>query len=328
MATLRAKILGIEDYFPSRVVTNKEMEKMVETNDEWIVSRTGIRERRLSAAHETPSFMGAEASRKLFQRYAIDPSSIDLVIVATITGDYVFPASGCIIQNELQLKNAWAFDISAACSGFLYALETARAFIESERAKRILLVAAEKMSSILDFTDRTTCVLFGDAASSCLIEPGDDRSFIIDSILKTDGSGVPFLYMPSGGSRSPTSLQTVERREHYARQEGKTVFKRAVTDMADVCMEILKKNELTGEDIKIFVPHQANIRIIEAAADRMELPMEKVAINIDRYGNTTAATIPTALLDAERKGQVQKGDLVLLASFGAGFTWGATLLKY
>ncbi len=328
MATLRARILGIEDYFPAKIITNKDLEKLVDTSDEWIQDRTGIKERRMSEPHETPSFMGIEASRKLFKRLNIRPESVDLVIVATITADYLFPSTACIVQNELQLKSAFAYDLSAACSGYLYALETARAFVESGRARRVLVIAAEKMSAILDYQDRNTCVLFGDGGSATIVEAGDSKSFIIDSILKSDGSGVPCLFMPAGGSRKPPSTQSVESREHFVKQEGKTVFKRAVTDMADVCIEILEKNKISPEEIVCFVPHQANIRIIDAARERMGLDPKKVALNIDRFGNTTAATIPTALLDAERKGRVKRGDLVLLASFGAGFTWGATLLRY
>jgi 3-oxoacyl-[acyl-carrier-protein] synthase-3 len=325
---LRAKILGIEDYFPSQVVTNKDLEKVVETSDEWIVTRTGIRERRRSAPHETPSFMGVEAARKLMKKYQVMPEQIDLVLLSTITPDYVFPASACIVQSELGLKNAWAFDINAACSGFLYGLETARAFVESGRAKNVLLIAAEKMSSILDYEDRATCVLFGDGGSATLITAGDDKSYFVDSLLRSDGSGVQCLYMPAGGSRHPTSAESVAHRDHFVKQEGKTVFKRAVVDMAEICVELLNKHKIAASDVQLFVPHQANIRIIDAATERLGFPKEKVALNIDRCGNTTAATIPTALLDAERKGQVKRGDLVLLASFGAGFTWGATLVRY
>lgn len=328
MATLRAKILGIEEYFPSTIITNKDLEKVVETSDEWIFERTGIRERRRSQAHETPSFMATQASRKLFDKFKIDPESIDLVIGATVTPDYLCPAYSCLVQNALGLKRAFAFDLSAACSGFLFGLETARAYIESQRAKRVLLVAAEKMSAMVDPIDRSTCVLFGDGCGVCIVEAGNETSYIIDSILKTDGSGATCLYMPAGGSLKPASTESVAARDHFVKQEGKTVFKRAVTDMAEVCVEILQKNGLKSEDVQVFVPHQANIRIIDAAVERLNLPKEKLALNITTRGNTTAATIPTALLDAERKGQVKKGDLVLLASFGAGFTWGATLLRY
>ncbi len=324
----RAKISGIRDYFPQKVVTNRDMEKIVDTTDEWIVERTGIRERRQSEPHETPSFMGSEAAKRLLTDLKIDPQSIDLLIVATITGDYVFPATACLIQRQIGATKAYGYDLSAACSGFIYALETARAYIESGRAERVLLIAAEKMSSILDYRDRQTCVLFGDGGSATLVEAGDEQSYIIDSVMKMDGRGVDCLFMPAGGSRKPPSLESIQNREHFVKQEGKTVFKRAVTDMAAVCMEVLQRNKLTGNDIQLFVPHQANIRIIDAAAERMGLPYDKVALNIEKYGNTTAATIPTALYHAEQKGQVKKGDLVLIASFGAGFTWGASLLKY
>lgn len=327
MAALRAKISGIREYFPPKVVTNADLEKIVSTSNEWIIERTGIHERRMSEQHETPGFMGAEAAKQLLQDLNVDPLSIDLIIAATITNDYVFPATACVIQEKIGAKNAYGFDLAAACSGFLYALETARAFVESGRAKRVLLIAAEKMSSILDYQDRQTCILFGDGGSATLIEAGDEQSHIIDSINRMDGSGIGCLYMPAGGSLKPPTHETIDNREHFVKQEGKTVFKRAVKDMADVCVEILERNHLKGEDVKLFVPHQANIRIIDGAAERMNLPKEKVALNISHYGNTTAATIPTALYQATQKGMVKKGDLVLLASFGAGFTWGSALLR-
>lgn len=323
----RAVIRAIRDYYPEKVITNHDLAAVVETNDEWIRERTGIIERRRSAQHETPGFMGAEASKKLIADLKIDPLSIDLIIVATITPDYTFPASASVVQDSIGAKRAYGYDLSAACSGYLYALETARAFIESGLHQRVLVVAAEKMSAILDYQDRNTCVLFGDGGSATLVEQSNDESGIVDSIMKMDGSGLPCLYMPAGGSLKPPSVETVQNREHFVKQEGKSVFKRAVVDMADVCVEILEKNNLTGADIKLFVPHQANIRIIDAAAERMNLPKDKVAINIYKYGNTTAATIPTALYQAQLEGKASKGDLVLLASFGAGFTWGATLLR-
>ena len=329
MSKTRACIRAIEDYFPSKVVTNKEMEAVVETTDEWIRTRTGIQERRRSETHETPAFMGTQAAKKILEKLKIDPMSIDLVICATITADYHFPSSACLIQSALGCNRAWAFDLNAACSGYLYGLEMARAYVESGLGKRVLVIAAEKMSSILDFKDRATCIIFGDGGSASLIEAAsDDKSYLIDASLRADGSGREFLYMPSGGSISPPSCDSVEKREHFVKQDGKAVFKRAVVDMAAICEEVLKRNNLTAKDIDLFVPHQANMRIIESCLDRLGMPMEKTAINIDRFANTTAATIPTALLDAERKGQVKKGDLVLLGSFGAGYTWGATLLRY
>ncbi|PIR22852.1 MAG: 3-oxoacyl-ACP synthase [Deltaproteobacteria bacterium CG11_big_fil_rev_8_21_14_0_20_45_16] len=326
----RAQIKAIRNYFPQKKLTNKQLEKMVDTTDSWIRERTGIRERRLAETHETPSFMGAEAAKELLNDLSIDPMSIDCIVVATITGDYSFPASAALIQRIIGAKKAWGFDISAACSGYLYGLETTRAFVESGLYKNILFIAAEKMSSILDYTDRSTCILFGDAGSASFIcqADSDENSVIIDSLLKMDGTGVEALYSPVGGSLKPLTEETIKAKEHYAKQDGRTVYKRAVVDMAEISLEVLKRNSLKASDLKLFVPHQANLRIIESAADRLGLPMDKVALNIEMHGNTTAATIPTALRQAELEGKVAKGDLVLLASFGAGFTWGATLLKY
>jgi 3-oxoacyl-[acyl-carrier-protein] synthase-3 len=321
------RIAGIENYFPKKVVTNHDLEKLVDTNHDWIVERTGIVERRLSEKHETPGFMGSAASKALLERLRIAPTDIDLILVATITGDYCFPATACIIQNAIGASRAWGYDLSAACSGYLYGLETARAFIESGRAKNVLFVAAEKMSSILNYEDRTTCVLFGDAATASLITASEENSGIIDSVLKMDGSGLPCLFMPAGGSLEPPSEETVKNKLHFVMQEGRSVYKRAVTDMGEVCVELLQRNGLKAEDLKLFVPHQANLRIIESAAERMHLPKEKIALNIQRYGNTTAATIPSALAEHLNAGELSSGDLVLLASFGAGFTWGATLLR-
>lgn len=325
---IRACIHAIREYFPSRVVTNEEMSKIVETSDEWIRERTGIIERRRSEPHETPAFMGTQAAKQLFADRKIDPMSIDLVLCATITADYHFPASACLIQSALGCNRAFAYDINAACSGYLYGLETARAFVESGLAKRVLLIAAEKMSSILDYQDRATCIIFGDGGSATLIEAAtDDQSYFIDGAYRSDGSGREFLFMPAGGSIQPPTEETVKNREHFVKQEGKAVFKRAVQDMAAICEEVLKRNNLKANDLDLFVPHQANLRIIESCAERLGLSREKVAINIDRYANTTSATIPTALVDAQKSGKLTKGQLVLLASFGAGFTWGATLLR-
>ncbi len=324
----RAAIHAIRDYFPEKIVTNLDLEKIVETNDQWIQERTGIKERRLSQTHETPAFMGTEAAKKLLADRNIDPLSIDLVICSTVTPDYVFPASACLIQNALGCHRAFAFDLHAACSGYLYGLETARAYVESGLAQRVLLIAAEKMSSILDYQDRATCIIFGDGGSATLVEKATDaESYIIDGMFRSDGSGREALYMPAGGSLCPPSHDTIDRREHFVKQDGKSVFKRAVTDMSQICVDLLERNKVSPQEIDLFVPHQANIRIIDACADRLGMPKEKVAINIDRFGNTTAATIPTAIVDAQRKGQLKKGQLVLLAAFGAGYTWGATLLK-
>jgi 3-oxoacyl-[acyl-carrier-protein] synthase-3 len=323
----KATITGIRTYFPEKVVTNKDLEKLVDTNDEWIVERTGIKERRMGNADETPGYMGSLCAKKILEDFKIAPEEIDVIVVATVTPDYHFPATACIVQNAIGATNAFAFDVGAACSGYLYSLEICRSFIESGRAKNILLIAAEKMSAILDFTDRNTCILFGDAGSASLIQVAKDDSTIIDSVLKTDGSGVENLLMPKGGSKDPLTEENFHMREHFAKQNGTAVFKRAVKDMADISLEVLKRNNLTGDDIALYVPHQANIRILDVAAKRMGLPKEKVAINLDRYGNTTAATIPTALQENIENGRVKKGDLILLASFGAGYTWGSTLLR-
>lgn len=324
----RAEILGIRNYFPSEVVTNKDLEKIVETSDEWIVERTGIQERRRSQEHETPGFMGAEAAKALIQDLGREASEIDIIIVATITPDYCFPATACVVQDLIGAHNAWGFDLSGACTGYLYALESGRAFIESGLAQNVLIVAAEKMSSILDYEDRTTCVLFGDGGSATWLSPSQTDSGILASKLHLDGAGLPCLYMPAGGSRKPPTEETVRNRQHFVKQEGRSVYKRAVVDMAEVCVELLEREKVSIDEIKLFVPHQANLRIIESAAKRLGLPMEKVALNIGSYGNTTAATIPTALHEAEVEGKLKKGDLVLLAAFGAGFTWGAHLLRY
>ena len=327
-APRRAAIHSIRDYFPEKRLTNADLEKMVDTNDQWIRERTGILERRIGEKHETPSYMGTQAALKLFKDHSIDPLSIDCVVCATVTPDYVFPASACLIQNNLGLKNAFAFDLSAACSGYLYALETARAFVESGIYKRVLVIAAEKMSSIIDYTDRQTCIIFGDAGSATLVEEAkDSQSYIIGSYLRSDGSGCPYLFMPAGGSASPATAATVAAREHSVRQEGKQVFKRAVVDMAEACENVLKAHGFKASDVDLFVPHQANMRIIENVGERLGISKERTAINIDRFGNTTAATIPTAMLDAQRQGKMKKGMLVMLGTFGAGFTWGATLLR-
>lgn len=324
----RAQIKAIRNYFPAKIVTNKDLEKQLDTNDEWIRERTGIQERRLGEAHETPAFMGSEASKQLLSDLKMAPEEIDVIICATITGDYSFPATACLIQNNIGAKRAWAFDISAACSGYLYGLDVSRALVESGQAKNVLLIGAEKMSAILDYKERSTCILFGDGGAASLICRGDDQSQILASLMRTDGSGVPHLLSPSGGSLSPLTAEMVENGEHFAKQEGRAVYKRAVVDMAEVCVQLLDREGVKSEDIKMVIPHQANLRIIESMAERLKVPMDRVAVNISHYGNTTAATIPTALQQAHEKGQVQKGDLILLCSFGAGFTWGATLLKF
>jgi len=324
---IRAKIAGIESYFPEKRLTNQDLEKSVETNDAWIVERTGIRERRISNEQETPGWMGAKAAEKLLGKLNVQAADIDLILVATVTADYHFPATASVIQRELGATRAWGFDLSAACSGYIYGLETARVFVESGLYKNVLLIAAEKMSAIVDYEDRSTCILFGDAGTATLLSPSTDESGILDSELRLDGSGLELLYMPAGGSKLPTSLETVRAKKHFVVQDGRSVYKRAVVDMAEISAEILTKNSLSSKDIRWFVPHQANLRILESAAKRLELPMERVALNIERYGNTTSATIPSALQEKIESGEAKEGDLILLASFGAGFTWGATLLR-
>jgi 3-oxoacyl-[acyl-carrier-protein] synthase-3 len=302
---------------------------MVDTTDEWILSRTGIRERRILDADKASSDMGAEAVKKLLAQRGIGADEIDIIIVATITPDMFFPSTGNLIQQKIGATKAWSFDISAACSGFVYALSIASQFIEGGRYSKVVVVGADKMSSITNYKDRNTCILFGDAAGAVLLEPSpDEQTGLMDYILYADGTGVDYLYLKAGGSKYPASIETIENEWHYLYQDGKAVFKYAVQGMSDVSAEILEKNGLTGKDVKLFVPHQANLRIIDAAAKRMGLDPEKVCINIDRYGNTTAATIPLALSEAYQEGRLQKGDVVVLATFGAGFTWGSCLVRW
>ena len=324
---LTAVISAVSGWVPEDVLTNFDLEKIVDTNDEWIRTRTGIKERRiLKGEGLATSDMAAPAVIELCKKRGINPDQIDCLIVATVTPDMVFPATANIVCNKIGATNAFGFDISAACSGFLFALTTGASFIESRRYKKVVVVGADKMSAIVDYTDRNTCVLFGDAAGAVLLEPNEEGYGILDSILKSDGSGRNYLHMKAGGSLRPASMETVANKEHFTFQEGQTVFKFAVKGMADVSAELLAKNNLTGEDIAWLVPHQANLRIIDATANRMGLSKEKVMINIERYGNTTAATIPLCLWEWEK--QLKKGDNIVLAAFGGGFTWGATLVKW
>jgi 3-oxoacyl-[acyl-carrier-protein] synthase III len=300
---------------------------MVETSDEWIMQRIGIKERRiLKGDGKGASDMGAEAVKQLFKKTGLKPEQVELVICATITGDHPFPATANIVSDKVGIKNAWSFDISAACSGFLFALEIASKFVESGEYKKVIVITPEKMSSITDYTDRTTCPLFGDAAAAVLLEPTTENAGIMDYILQTDGSGRQYLHMKAGGSVRPPSHDTIANKEHFVYQEGQTVFKAAVSKMADVSVEIMKRNNLSSEDVSWLVPHQANMRIIEATARRMGLDNKKVMINIQKYGNTTAATIPLCLWEWEKK--LKKGDNIVLSAFGGGFTWGAIYLKW
>jgi 3-oxoacyl-[acyl-carrier-protein] synthase-3 len=324
---ITAAITAVGAFVPEDKLTNADLEKIVDTNDEWIVSRTGVSERRILKGEGLgTSDMAAPAIKQLCAKRGITPEEIDCVICATVTPDMVFPATANIICDKIGAKNAWGFDLEAACSGFLFALTTGAALIESKRYKKVVVVGADKMSAITDYTDRTTCILFGDAAAAVLIEPNTEGFGVLDSLLKTDGSGRNYLYMKAGGSIRPPSAETVANKEHFVYQEGQSVFKFAVKGMADVSAELLERNKLTGDDIAWLVPHQANKRIIDATANRMGLPQEKVMLNIHKYGNTTAATIPLCLY--EWRQQINKGDNLVLAAFGGGFTWGATLVKW
>ena len=327
MEKITAAITCVGGYVPEYRLTNEILATMVDTNDEWIKSRTGVSERRiLKGEGLASSDMGVEAVKNILAKKGISPDEIDCVICATVTPDMLFPSTANIICDKAGIKNAFSYDINAACSGFLFALTTGTAFIESGRYKNVIIVGADKMSSIVDYTDRTTCILFGDGAGAVLLQPSVDDNGIKDSLLKTDGSGKPFLHMKAGGSLKPSTIETVMAKEHYIYQEGQSVFKFAVKGMADVSYELMQRNNLTGEDIAWLVPHQANLRIIDATANRMGLPKEKVMINIDKYGNTTAGTIPLCLWDWESK--LNKGDNIILAAFGGGFTWGATWVKW
>ncbi len=325
MSKITAAITGIHGYLPKDIVTNDDLAKFVDTSDEWITSRTGIKERRIMRDGAS-SDMAAGAVEALLKKTNTDPLDIDLVIVATVTPDYVFPSTANVLCDKLGISNAWGFDLEAACSGFIYALSTGSQFIETGKYKKVIVVGVDKMSSIIDYEDRTTCVIFGDGAGAALLEPNTEGNGLIDFILKSDGSGRKFLIQPAGGSAKPASIETVENREHYVKQEGQQVFKFAVTKMADVSAEIMEKNNLTSDDVDWLVPHQANLRIIDATANRMGLDSDKVMINIQKYGNTTAGTIPLCLWDYES--QLKKGDTLILSAFGGGFTWGAVYLKW
>lgn len=327
MTKITAAITGVSGYVPDYVLTNKELETMVETNDEWIVSRTGIKERRILKGEGLgTSYMCKFAVEDLLQKTNTHPEEVDLLICATVTPDMVFPATANIICDAVGAKNAFGYDLQAACSGFLFALSTGAKYIESGRYKKVVIVGADKMSSIINYQDRTTCIIFGDGGGAVMLEPNTEGYGVLDEILKSDGSGANFLYMKAGGSRYPATAETIARNEHAVFQEGTTVFKFAVKGMADVAAEVMERNNLTGDDIAWLVPHQANKRIIDATASRMNVTSEKVMLNIDRYGNTTSGTLPLCLWDYEP--QLKKGDNVVLAAFGGGFTWGSIYLKW
>ena len=327
MGKITAAITGIQGYVPDYILTNKELETMVDTNDEWITSRTGIKQRRiLKGEGKGSSDMGAEAIKGLLQKTNTGAEEIDLIICATATPDMIFPSTACIIADKVGATNCFAYDLMAACSGFLYALSTASKFIETGTYKKIVVVGADKMSSIVDYTERATCIIFGDGAGAVLLEPSEDGLGIQDSILKSDGSGRAFLHLKAGGSVKPASYKTIDNKEHFIYQDGQPVFKAAVKGMADVSEEIMKNNNLTADDIAWLVPHQANKRIIDATARRMGVGSEKVMLNIEKYGNTTNGTIPLCLWEWES--QLKKGDNLILAAFGGGFTWGSIYLKW
>jgi 3-oxoacyl-[acyl-carrier-protein] synthase-3 len=323
----RAKITAVGHFLPDQKLTNHELEQMVDTNDEWIQTRTGIKERRiLKDEDKATAHMGTKAAQEALQQRGIDADEIDVIIVGTVTPDYLFPATGCLIQKAIGASNAYAFDVSAACSGFLFSLTTGANMIESGRAQKVLVIGADKMSSILDFTDRSTCILFGDGAGAVLLEESSDETGLIDYVHHTDGDTNQLLYQPAGGSLNPASAKTVEEKKHFVRQDGRAIFKKATVGMADVSAEIMKRNKLSAEDVDWLVPHQANKRIINAISNRMGLNEDKVMVNIQKYGNTTSGTIPLCLYDW--KDRINFGDNLVLTSFGGGLTWGAIYLKW
>ncbi|HTS26231.1 MAG TPA: beta-ketoacyl-ACP synthase III [Bryobacteraceae bacterium] len=328
---LNAKITALGCYTPPGVLTNQDLERLVNTNDEWIMERVGIRERHIADASTATSDMAVAAARCALAQRAVEPSEVDMIIVCTVTPDMLFPSTACLVQNALGARGAWGFDLIAACSGFVYGLTTGAHLVAGGTHRKVLVIGADTMSRIIDYTDRATCVLFGDGAGAMLLEPaadGDGEYGFIDFLGEVDGSGGDFLKMPAGGSRLPASHDTVERRLHYVHQEGQQVFKYAVRKMYEVCRDLLQRNGLTANDVAVMIPHQANIRIINGAADRLGMPAEKVLINIDRYGNTTCGTIPLATRDAIAQGKLKRGDLVLFAAVGAGYTVGASLWRW
>ena len=325
MKKIHAAITGVSGFVPEHVLSNEDLAKIVDTSDEWITTRTGIKERRIMREGAS-SDIALHAVQDLLKKTNTNPLDVELVILATVTPDFPFPSTANVLCDKAGMTNAWGFDLNAACSGFIYALSTGAQFIETGRYKKVVVVGVDKMTSILDYQDRTTCVIFGDGGGAVLLEPNEEGLGVQDFILRSDGAGRQFLVQPAGGSMNPASIQTVESRMHYVKQEGKQVFKFAVTNMAEVSAEIMENNQLTAEDIAWLVPHQANLRIIDATADRMGITKDKVMINIQKYGNTTAGTLPLCLWDYES--QLKKGDNIILSAFGGGFTWGAVYLKW
>jgi 3-oxoacyl-[acyl-carrier-protein] synthase-3 len=325
---IRAKITGVACYVPPRVVTNNDLAKFVDTNDEWIRTRTGIRERHYADAGVATSHMATEAAKLLIAQKSIDPAEIELIVIASVTPDMFFPATACLVQDRIGAKNAWGFDLSAACSGFAYALTVGAQFVGSGAHKKVLVIGSDKMTSILNYEDRATCVLFGDGAGAVLLEPAAEGEGILDFQHDIDGSGGCDLFMPGGGSLNPATQETVEKKMHFVHQGGQQVFKYAVRRMAETSVKILHDNGFTNDDLSLVVPHQANLRIIQAMQQRLGVPDEKVAVSIDRYGNTTAATLPLGMRDAVAEGRLKKGDLLLLVTVGAGYTTGSVLLRW
>jgi 3-oxoacyl-[acyl-carrier-protein] synthase-3 len=325
----RVKISALGTYLPPRVLTNADLEKMVDTTDEWIMSRVGIRERHIAGKGVAASDLAVEAVKNLVASHPMDLQEVDLIVVGTVTPDMMYPSTACLVQNKLGIANTWGFDVSAGCSGFLYAFNTGVKFVESGRYKKVLVIGSDVNSSMTDYTDRAVCIIFGDGAGAVLLEPAQDGDVgVIDHVAQIEGAGGQFLYMPGGGSLNPATHETVDQKMHYIHQDGKNVFKYAVKKMAEMTERILARNNMTGKDVDCFIAHQANLRIITATAERLGMPMEKVIVNIDRYGNTTAGTIPIAMQTALEEGKLKKGDMVLLAAVGAGFTSGATLLRW
>ena len=325
---MKATITTTAQYLPERSLSNQELEKMVDTTNEWILSRTGIENRHLVKEGEATSDMGTHIAKKLLEKSGKSPEEIDLILVATSTPDFPVVSTAALIQHKIGAINAWGYDIVAACTGFVYAMETGSKLVESGRYKCVIVIGSDTMSSIIDYTDRNTCVIFGDGGGGVILEPTENENGVLDAILHTDGSGHKYLTVPAGGSLNPASQKTIDNKMHYVYQDGKTVFKFAVKNMADVSKQILDKNKLIGSDIKLFIPHQANKRIIDAAAKRCGIKDEQVLVNINKYGNTTAGTIPIALNEAVESGRLVEGDLLLLAAFGGGFTWGSMLIKW
>lgn len=327
--TIRAKISALGTYVPPRLLTNADLEKMVDTSNDWILTRVGIRERHIVDKGVATSDLAVEAAKRALAQRGVAASDVEAIIVGTVTPDMLFPSTACVVQKKLGAKGAWGFDLSAACSAFLYSLQVGSQLVATGTHKRVLVIGSDVMSSIIDYTDRATCVIFGDGAGAVILEPAEnDSEGIIDSIHEIDGSGGDYLYMPGGGSLNPTSKETIEKKMHYVHQDGQQVFKFAVRKQTELCQKLLERNGLKGSDIDAFIPHQANLRIISATADRLGLRPEAVVVNIDRYGNTTAGTIPLAMNTAVEEGRLKKGSLVLAASVGAGFTMGATLIRW